>query len=329
MMRLTVLLLWALAGCVRVPDPPPLTGPVVGYTARTWRDPVSGGFMRAVLFFPPLRPLQQNLTRLGPWWVEAQSTESIGFGKHPVVFISHASGEAGSRFAHHDLAVALARAGYLVCALEHPGDNYADQTSARTEKVYLGRAWQVSAAIDALLADPLFGPRIDPARLGVAGFSEGGYTSLLLIGARPDFTRWESYCARTPGDLQLCREKPPALTVAKEKPTKDARVRAAFVMAPLGIFFGPDSFGAVRTPVSLAVAQNDSVLIPSENVAVLREGMSTIFDFTQVPGVDHFFFLAPCGGDPKLCADPPGIDRRLLHEQLNTAAVKFFEAQLH
>lgn len=61
---------------------------------------------------------------------------------------------AGSRYGHHDLAVALARAGYVVCALEHPGDNYADQSGVGTERVLLGRAWQVSAAIDALLEDP-------------------------------------------------------------------------------------------------------------------------------------------------------------------------------
>ena len=329
MKSITLLTCLALMGCVHVPDPPPLTGPVVGYTARNWRDPVSGGFMRAVLFFPPLRPLVQAPTRLGPWWVEAATSETIGFGKHPMVFISHGEGEAGSRFAHHDLAVALARAGYVVCTLEHPGDNYADQTAARTEKVYLGRAWQVSAAIDALIADPLFGPRVDPSRIGVAGFSAGGYTSLLLIGAKPDFTRWASYCARNQGDLQLCKEKPPQLTVAREKPTKDTRVRAAFVMAPLGIFFGPDSFGAVRTPVSLAVAEKDSVMIPAENVAAVREGLSTIFEFTEVPGADHYVFLAPCGGEPKICADPPGVDRLAVHERLNTAAVKFFEAQLH
>ena len=316
----------ALTDCVTVRPPAPLTGPVVGYTTRSWRDPVSGGSMRVVLFFPPLRPLVQAATRLGPWWAEAASSESIGLGKHPVVFVSH--GRAGSRFGHHDLAVALARAGYVVCALEHPGDNYADQTGVGTG-VLLGRAWQVSAAIDGLLADPLFGSHLDASRIGVAGFSAGGYTSLLLVGARPDFTRWAGYCARNPTDNELCKDKPPALTVPGDRPTKDARVKAAFVMAPLGVFFGPDSFSAVRAPVSLAVAEKDSVLIAAENAAAIREGLSTIFEFTQIDGADHYVFLAPCGGEAKLCADPPGVDRRAVHERLNTGAVKFFDAHLH
>ena len=206
----------SLSACPREIPPPALTGPVMGYTTRSWRDPVKGSFMRVVLFFPPLRPLMQTPIRLGPWWGEVGSSEAISFGRHPVVFISH--GEAGSRFGHHDLAVALARAGFIVCALEHPGDNYADQTGVGTERALLGRAWQVSAAIDALLADPLFGPSIDSSRIGVAGFSAGGYTSLLLLGARPDFTRWSGYCQRhpaTPSSAKTSRRRSPSPTTSR------------------------------------------------------------------------------------------------------------------
>jgi pimeloyl-ACP methyl ester carboxylesterase len=44
--------------------------------------------------------------------------------------------------------------------------------------------------IDALLGDPLFGPRIATdargPRVAVIGHSAGGYTALALVGARPD-----------------------------------------------------------------------------------------------------------------------------------------------
>lgn len=326
MRGLGLLLACALTACAHVPPPPPLTGPLMAYTTRTWRDPVSGGPMKAVLFFPPLRPLVQNLTRLGPWWAEVGSSETIGFGRHPVVFISH--GHAGSKFGHHDLAVALARAGYVVCSIEHPGDNYGDQTGVGTEKVLLGRAWQVSAAIDALFADPLFSPRLDATRIGVAGFSAGGYTSLLLLGARPDFSLWAGYCERHPDDAQLCKTKPPPTLSVSGKPTFDRRVRAAFVMAPLGIFFGPRSLSPVRAPVSLAVAEKDSVLLPAENAEVVRAGLSSVFEYAQLPGADHYVFLAPCAGEARLCADTPGVNRREVHRGLNESAVKFFETHL-
>jgi hypothetical protein len=101
-MRAALVLVLALTACVGLPMPEVLKGPVVGYTTRSWRDPVTGRPLRVVLFYPPLRPLVQAPTRMGPWWVEAGSTEAIAFGRHPLVVISH--GEAGSRFGHHDLA---------------------------------------------------------------------------------------------------------------------------------------------------------------------------------------------------------------------------------
>jgi len=325
-MRAALVLVLALTACVGTPKPEVLKGPVVGYTTRSWRDPVTGRPLRSVVFFPPLRPLVQTPTRMGPWWVEAGSSEAIAFGLHPLVVISH--GEEGSRFGHHDLAVALARAGFVALTFEHPGDNYADATGVGTQRVLLGRAWQVSGAIDALMEDPLFAPHIDASRIGVAGFSAGGYTSLLLLGAKPDFTRWAGYCARHPEDLALCKDKHEEVTLDADKPTKDDRVKAAFVMAPLGIFFGQEAFWGVRRPVSLAVAEKDTVLLPAENAEVVRAGLSTIVEFTQVPGADHYVFLAPCGGEAKLCADPPGVLRAAVHDSLNTAAVKFFAAQL-
>ncbi|MDP2273641.1 MAG: hypothetical protein Q8N23_22990 [Archangium sp.] len=325
MFKKTLLLAFTLTACAHVPPPPPLTGPVMGYTTRTWRDPVGSGPMKAVLFFPPMRPLVQNLARLGPWWAEVAPSETVAFGRHPLVVISH--GAAGSRFGHHDLAVALARAGFVVCTIEHPGDNYADQTRVGTEKVLLGRAWHVSAAIDALLEDPVFGQSVDATRIGVAGFSAGGYTSLLLVGAKPDFSRWAGYCARHPDDAVFCKTPPPSLTV-DETPTSDSRIRAAFVMAPLGIFFGPRSLSPIRTPVSVVVAEKDSVLLPAENAEVVRAGLPSISAFTEIPGADHFVFLAPCDGEAKLCADPPGVNRRVVHRQVNDSAVKFFEASL-
>lgn len=319
-----LLLLLTASSCAPEVPPPVLTGVVVGYTMRTWRDPVAGGPMRAIIFFPPFRPLVQAATKLGPYWVEANGGGALAPGLHPMVFISH--GRAGSRFAHHDLAVALARAGYIVCALEHPGDNYADQTRVGTEDVLIGRARHVSAAMDALLAEPFFAGHLDTTRIGVAGFSEGGYTGLLLVGARPDFSRWTGYCARHPEDVELCKRPHPELKYGKS--VRDDRVRAAFVMAPLGIFFDPaQSFASVRAPVSVTVAEKDTVLLPEENAAPVKSGLPGMA-FTEIPAADHYVFMAPCSGSPVICADPLGVNRPLVHANLDTAAVKFFDLAL-
>jgi predicted dienelactone hydrolase len=46
----------------------------------------------------------------------------------PLVVISHGTG--GSLAGHYDTAIALAKAGFVVAALTHPGDNYRDDSRA-------------------------------------------------------------------------------------------------------------------------------------------------------------------------------------------------------
>src|SRR3546814_7848696 len=101
-----------------------------------------------------------------------------------------------------------------------------------------------SATSSALLADPRWKRLVDADRIGVAGFSAGGYTSLLVVGAEPRFDRFLSYCERHPGDAGTCGlveqlgdgAKDAVATLQAEFArlgrTSDPRVKAAFVMAP-------------------------------------------------------------------------------------------------
>src|SRR5690606_15889747 len=67
-----------------------------------------------------------------------------------------------------------------------------------------GRPLQVAAVTSALLAAPRWHPLVDAGRIGVAGFSAGGYTSLLLVGAKPRFELFIGYCERHAGDAEIC-----------------------------------------------------------------------------------------------------------------------------
>ncbi len=77
-----------------------------------------------------------------------------------LILISH--GVGGSELAHSRLAEALARQGYLVAALRHPGDNWKDGSllEKTPERYFDVRPRQVSHVIDALLVDPKWKDRI-------------------------------------------------------------------------------------------------------------------------------------------------------------------------
>ena len=323
-----------LLGCAHMPTSvvlqKPSAEPAVGFTFLSTKDPLTQKPLKGIAFYPP-ETVQQGSTPVGPYLLEAREGVAIRSGQHPLVAISH--GHAGSRLGHHDLAEHLARAGYIVTAVEHAGDCWNDQSAFGSDRAMLGRAYQVSATIDAVLADAKLGPHVDAGRIGVAGFSAGGYTALVVLGAQPDFSLLQGYCLRHPEDREICGLEKVTITLVSPKPMLDSRVKAGFVMAPLGIFFGPGAFEAVRAPVFLAVAQKDAVLLPDENADRVRTGLKTLAGSRVIPGAGHYVFLAPCTAElardaAVLCEDPLGVDRVAVHAELQREAKDFFDNAL-
>ena len=54
--------------------------------------------------------------------------------------------------------------------------------------VYVQRPLQVKRVIDHMTGASPLATTIDPDRIGIYGFSRGGYTALVAIGANPDFS---------------------------------------------------------------------------------------------------------------------------------------------
>lgn len=303
----------------------------VGVVTLQARDPLTHAPMPVAFYYPSKGAPQDAVTEVGPYRIDAARNAPMAEGRFPLVVVSH--GHQGTMWGHHDLCEALARHGYVVGAPEHVGDSFRDQSAFGTDRMLLGRAYQASTVIDTALSDAAVAPHVDPARIGVAGFSAGGYTSLLLVGAKPDFGRLAGYCKRHPKDEDFCSHGEVKKTLSSPRPTADPRVRAAFVMAPMGVFFGPDAFDGVKAPVFLYWATADKVLLPDENAQPIEHGLRTLVASKPVKDAGHFVFLSPCppdlaAGSPDLCRDPPGVDRAALHEQLTQDAQAFFDAKL-
>lgn len=314
-----------------------LAGPLhargVGVRMLETREPTTGTTVAAAILYPSDEAKPDAVSEFGPYPVAAQRDASIAPGKHPLILLSHGNG--GSMFGHHDLAEALARHGYVVAALEHAGNSFRDQSGMGTDRVLLGRAWQASAVISAVLSDPRFQAHVDPKRIGAAGFSAGGYTALLLLGAEPDFSRFAAFCAKYPKTAEICDQKIEriGLTIADPPPTADPRVRAAFSMAPLSLVFDKAGLKDVRTPVFLYAASQDRVLLPDENARRIKPLLPNLDAYREIEGAGHYVFLAPCSAAlakdaPQICADPPGVDRAAVHRRIGEDAVAFFDRTL-
>jgi len=241
--------------------------------------------------------------------------------------LSHGSG--GTMFSHQDTAAFLAKRGFIVAAIEHPGDNFRDESGLGTDRVLVGRSMQLSTLLDSLLSQAPFSTSIDSTKIGVAGFSAGGYTALVMVGANPKFSRLKAYCALYPKSILCSGGGTVSVSSPPLAPKADERIRAAFVMSPVAAFFDHESLSRITVPIELYAANGDSVLPIQDNARWVRDNVPTLVKYTEVPDADHFVFLSPCTPQmesimPSLCLDHPGIDRRAIHESVNSDMLRFF-----
>ncbi|GAB2545093.1 dienelactone hydrolase [Rhodanobacter koreensis] len=314
----------------------------VGFQAIVIHDPVNGGTTPGYVFYPSAQP--SKITWRRPYELHATPDAAPIAGAKPLVVISH--GHGGSDLGHHDLAVYLASHGFVVATLEHPKDNFHDTSGVGTAAVLDGRPIQVKAAISELLNDPHWKTLIDPNRIGVTGFSAGGYAALVVVGAVPRFDLYVGYCKRHPHDpdcgllqkLQSQGTASAALAALQANVDRwgkpdDPRVKAAFVMAPLSLVFDKAGLAHVDRPVFLYYGQDDRVLLPQENVLHIAPLIRKLAGIKMIPKAGHYVFLSPCSpqlarGAADICKDPPGVDRVTAHQSINASALAFFREAL-
>ena len=284
------------------------------------------------IWYPSLAP--QQTRPMGTFSQEVAGNGAVEGTGLPLVLISHGTG--GYKYSHHDTALALANAGFIVVALTHPGDNYADQSAATD---ILKRPTHIVMALDFMLREWLYRERIAPSRVGIFGFSSGGFTALVNIGGRPDLTKVFPHCVAHPAQY-VCKlmsehgeRSTRALTVASAQ-MHDRRIRAAVIAAPaLGFTFDAAALSKVDIPIQLWRAEDD-VILPhpwySENVRISLAGKP---EYHVVPRAGHFDFLAPCTDKlaamaPQICVSQEGFDRTGFHRRFNSAVVAFFKKSL-
>jgi predicted dienelactone hydrolase len=252
----------------------------------------------------------------------------IAGGKLPLVVISH--GRGGSFLGHHDVAETLADAGFVVAAINHPGDTVSDMSRSDDLSVFTERPEDIKRLIDFMIGASPAAANIDPGRIGFFGFSRGGYTGLVLLGANPDWALATAFCEQSPIHIceQIRRKEFPAQPL-----THDPRIKAAVLADPLALVFNADSLQAIKAPLQLWASERGGDGVTPDMVAAVDTGLPIKHEYHVVPNSEHFAFLVPCPpaltkARPELCTDAPGFDRSAFHQQFNATVLAFFRAQL-
>ncbi|MBR0788273.1 alpha/beta hydrolase [Bradyrhizobium manausense] len=247
--------------------------------------------------------------------------------KLPLVVFSH--GRGGFFGQHHDTAEALADAGFVVAAINHPGDTYSDSSRRDTLSVWGSRPADMVRLLDFMLKDWKDRAVIDPAKVGFFGFSLGGATGFILMGTRPDFARVASLCKETTGG---CAELHNGVT--PPEPIRDERIRTAVIVDPAPGTLTRENLAVVKVPFQFWRSQFGGPGVgDGSGTARVADGLPGKPEIHVVPA-GHFAFLAPCSAElaaaiPRICTDTPaGFDRAGFHREFNAAVVKYFGEQL-
>jgi predicted dienelactone hydrolase len=303
----------------------------VGFEQVMVPDP-DGPPLEAGIWYPSGAPASPQ--RLGLYEQTVATGAAVAERGLPLIVVSHGTG--GSFEGHYDTALALAEAGFVVAAVTHTGDNYRDQSQVgRLDN----RPRHIKALIDYMLASWQHRDVLDQPRIGMFGFSAGGFTALVAIGGTPDLRTVGPYCAEHPDEWSCRMLKERKINVSASPTTPptwvhDPRIAAAVVAAPaVGYAFSAEGLAGIKVPIQLWRGDSDEILPHPNYAQAVYDRLPAKPDYRVVPNAGHFAFLAPCtpalaGIVPEICRDPAGFDRAAFHRKFNPGVVAFFRAKL-
>jgi predicted dienelactone hydrolase len=312
--------------------------------------------LRAIIWYPAAAGAREEPQWVGPPVVpffsagSAACDAALAIGtRRPLILLSHGFGGTASDLAW--LGAALARHGFIAVAVNHPGNNRLEDYTVEGSSLGWLRAVDLSALIDALLEDKTFGTVIDPARIGAAGHSFGGYTVIAAAGGITDPARVQAFCSSPAADA-LCAPSPDVMEMRRKslallnsdsdfrrrygKATdsyRDARIRAVFAMAPgPGPILTPESLAQISIPVAIVTGDADEIAPPASDAEVLGKAIPHAM-LKRFPHAGHFVFVGTCTTVGRvfvraICRDPDGADRDAIHAETIRLALDFFATSL-
>jgi predicted dienelactone hydrolase len=309
------------------------------------RDAAHRDDLRVTLWYPADADAVEVPLDIGPMYESSSAAPDAAFADQqprPVILFSHGFGGTARIMAW--FGTALARHGYVVIAVDHPGNNGADPMTVGGAVLFWERPGDLAAALSRVESETAIVTHLDERRLGVAGFSAGGFTSLAIAGGRVDIARLQAFCTAHPQDgicapqreFKFTEQQANALVAEPEVARELARsnrdlsvpgVRAVYVMAPALVqSFDPASLHQIHVPVGIILGDADHVATPATNGEVAAATIPGA-RITVLPRVGHYDFLAECtsSGDKEVPICPTSAPRSQTHQAALDGALALFD----
>ncbi|MBS0656254.1 MAG: hypothetical protein JSR46_10785 [Verrucomicrobia bacterium] len=270
--------------------------------------------------------------------------------KLPLVLFSH--GYSGNQWVGTWFAEYLAARGYIVAVVRHYGNSYRNMIPELCARPW-NRPQDLKFALDQLLEHPLLKEHIDTSRIGAAGFSQGGITSMWLGGVQAalsaDILKEQITVTQNPILQQMHFKDIPAQrpnTILDNFTQKDfdqanqsyrdERIKAAFVIAPgideKNVMFTKEGLSKACIPMHIQIGQAEERQA-IDDASFFAQAIPHCL-FTVIPGeVGHMTLLNEGTEEgkkikPEYTVDHPSVDRAAVHAQVAADALHFFETHL-
>ncbi|NLF75475.1 MAG: hypothetical protein GX573_07235 [Chloroflexi bacterium] len=250
----------------------------------------------------------------------ADAEPDLSGAPYPVVVYS--PGFSGTREGAAWVAEHLASHGFVALSLTHPGEVWGEFWPS-----YVIRPLDNLRALDYMESlvntDEALADMIDMERVGIAGWSSGGYDALAGAGARFNPAWMEQWCTQYPDLFDVVENCPGVLDHQQElldlagldaKPDGlwpawgDPRVDAAISQAGGGYEFGPEGLAAVTIPVMIQQGAGDAMNTPEwvgyfayEHVSSAQKSLVAFAD------AGHMIFTGGCENNPWLIGNDPSL----------------------
>jgi predicted dienelactone hydrolase len=303
-----------------------------------------------MLWYPTRRNSASYHTSFGIWVLRAEKNVAPAPLLAPVILISHDM--VDTNISQHEIASALASAGFIVIAPSHTGDSIENASAAYSAASLYYRPLQIREALDAVLEEPDFEGLLDTRRIGLLGSGAGALTVLQLCGVDLDYGAYARYCDSAGNDEALCsawarsrmsRVQSDMAEIRSRRGRKAfaaplPNVKAVGVLSPGWLSLADkNDVSAPRVPVAALFAGQGGLYPPVESGEdVLELFPRPLYDsvsYQVLVEADHFSLRSEC--PPELLRDMPGICGRLsgiardrLREKRDAYFVSFFQAVL-
>jgi predicted dienelactone hydrolase len=295
------------------------------------RPPHPVGFQTVSVRNPHGKPLQvaiwyptdaQPGFRLIQFLPEMLAANGAVAGRHlPLILISHGGGEPIAGRA--DTALALASAGFVAAVVTHTDDETIDRSHVAMPRWLADRPREIRLTLDYMQNDwPAHG-QLDPARVGMFGYSNGGIAALILAGGVPNDAQVAKHWAQP---------RVPASPIPATAWVHDPGIKAVVLAAPAADYlFAPDGLSHVTAPVQLWNGTIDRIEPYEKNAALLRGLLPQPPELHLIVGAGHFTFVSPC---PLVfrwawfCKETGSFDRAAFHREFNQSVIAFYQRNL-